>query len=173
MIKTQRTTIRAIDIRDEPDLFDIYKRPEVFENFGIGVYSRGQHLASIEKAVNRWQELGKGDLVAVYKSKVIARLILFPFEHEDFEIGYVLNPEYWGMGLGTEIAEALTNHAFKLGACKVKASARETNKISTRIIIKLGYTEVERKLGEDGISRVYFQKLKGASGECQLTKNSR
>jgi len=160
MITTQRTHIRPIEFKDEPDLFEIYKCPEVFQHFGSGPYSKEDHKASIKRAVNRWKELGKGELVAVHRSKVIARLILFSIEHNGFEIGYLLNPKYWGLGLASEIAEALTNQAFALGAEKVTACARESNAVSRHIIEKLGYTEVERKLGEDGINRLYFQKLK-------------
>lgn len=163
MIQTQRTYIRPIELKDEPDLFEIYKCPEVFKHFGSGPYSREDHKASIQRAVNRWSELGKGELVAVLKKTVIARLILFPIEHEDFEIGYVLNPNYWGMGLASELAEALTNQAFLLGAEKVTACTRETNTVSKHIITKLGYTEERQKLGEDGINRLYFQKLKGVA----------
>jgi RimJ/RimL family protein N-acetyltransferase len=163
MIQTERTYIRPIEVTDESDLFEIYKCPEVFEHFGSGPYSREDHIASIQRAVNRWKDLGKGELVAVYRNKAIARLILFPIEHEDFEIGYVLNPKYWGMGFATEIAAALTNQAFTLGAVKVTACARESNIASRRIIEKLGYTESERKLGEDGINRLYFQKLNGVA----------
>jgi RimJ/RimL family protein N-acetyltransferase len=160
MIWTKRTNIRPIEILDEPDLFEIYNCPEVFEHFGSGPYSREEHKASIDRAVNRWEELGKGELVAVYKNKIIARLILFPVEHEDYEIGYVINPKFWGMGFASEIAEALTTQAFLLGAEKVTACARESNAISRHIIVKLGFIEVNRKMGEDGINRIYFQKLK-------------
>lgn len=162
MIHTNRTFIRPIEIDDEPDLFEIYKCPEVFEHFGSGPYSREEHKSSIHRAVNRWIDLGKGELVAVYENRAIARLILFPMEHDDYEIGYILNPEHWGKGFASEIAEALTTQAFALGAEKVTACARESNLVSRRIIEKLGFTEVERKLGEDGISRLYFQKLKEA-----------
>lgn len=163
MIQTQRTYIRPIELKDEPDLYEIYSCPEVFKYFGSGPYSREDHRASIQRAVNRWSELGKGELVAVFDNKVIARLILFPIEHEDFEIGYVLNPKYWGRGLATELAEALTNQAFSLGAVKVTACARESNSVSRHIIEKLGYSKVNQKLGGDGINRLYFQKQKGGA----------
>jgi ribosomal-protein-alanine N-acetyltransferase len=158
MIQTNRTFIRPIEILDEPDLFEIYKCPKVFEHFGSGPYTRAEHKSSIHRAVNRWKELGKGELVAVYENRAIARLILFPKENEDYEIGYVLNPLYWGMGFASEIAEALTNFAFSLGAEKVTACARESNSVSRHIIEKLGFTEVGQKLGEDDINRLYFQK---------------
>ncbi len=163
MIHTPRTTIRPIEYPDEPDLFDIYKCPEVFENFGSGVYTRQEHQASIERAVQRWQDIGKGDLVAVYNNKVIAPLILFPIGHEDYEIGYVLNPKFWGLGLATEIATVLTDFAFSLGALSVKACVRETNLISKRIILKLGYVEIGKEFGEDGVNRLYFKKDKATS----------
>lgn len=160
MIRAQRTLIRPIKLEDEPDLFEIYNCPKVFEHFGLGPYSREKHRASIKRAVSRWIDKGVGDLAAAYKSKVIARLILFPTDHDDFEIGYVLNPNYWRMGFASELVQALTDHAFSVGASRVIACARESNVVSRRIIENLGYSEVERKLDNDGICRFYYQKLR-------------
>ncbi|WP_196159762.1 GNAT family N-acetyltransferase [Reinekea sp. G2M2-21] len=95
--------------------------------------------------------------------KVNAQLILFPIEHEDYEIGYVLNPSFWGLGLATGIVTALTDFAFSLRALCVKACVRETNLISKRIILKLAYVEVGNEFGEDGVNRLYFKKDKATS----------
>jgi len=156
MIITKRTVIRPIKLTDEPDLFEIYSKPEVFEHFGSGVYSRERHITSIKKAVANWSGRGQGDLVAEYSGKAIARLILFPIEAEEFEIGYVLHPQYWGKGFATEIASALLEHVFSLGADEVKACARESNTISLKIILGLGFRESHRELGNDGINRIYY-----------------
>ena len=158
MIKTRRTLIRPIFNSDEPDLFNIYKRSEVFEHFGAGVYSREQHQSSVCRAVKKWESNGQGDLVAQFGEIVIARLILFPKETEDYEIGYVLNPDYWGMGFASEIAAGLITHAFSLGAKHVVACARESNLVSRAILEKLQFIETHQVLGDDGINRVMYRR---------------
>ena len=157
MIQTRRTNIRPLAKKDEQDLFEIYSQPGVFKNFGTGVYTQGQNTISVERAVEKWRDCGKGDLVAEYNKKVIARLILFTSEPAEFEIGYDLNPMFWRKGLGTEIASALMNYAFSEGASNVKACARETNIISIKILQKLGFEETHREIGQNSICRIWFE----------------
>jgi len=157
MIQTRRTLIRPIALTDESDLFDIYKRSEVFEHFGNGVYTREEHSSSVSRAVKKWRDTGKGDLVAQFGEIVIARLILFPDESKDYEIGYILNPDYWRNGFGSEIAAGLLAHAFELGATYVVACARQRNMVSRGILEKLNFTETHRVLGEDKITRVWYR----------------
>jgi len=156
MIQTERTLIRPVEIADEPDLFEIYKRPEVFEHFGSGVYTRERNKASIERSVGKWKELGRGDLIAEFEGKVIGRFILFPADTPEFELGYVLNPEYWGRGFASEIACALVEYAFSLGEIQVKACARKSNQVSRKLLKKLGFNETQRQIGEDGIIRIWY-----------------
>ena len=53
------------------------------------------------------------------------------------EVGYVLNPEYWGRGIATEALEALLNFAFcELGANRVEAKYMIGNENSRRVMEK-------------------------------------
>ena len=157
MIETRRTTIRPIRASDESDLFDIYSRPEVFEHFGKGVYSKKEHIDSVNRALDKWESSRKGELVAEFEGSVIARLIFFPDHSDEYEIGYVINPKLWRMGFASEVAEGLVIHAFELGATKVVACARETNVVSLHILKKLNFTETHSVLGDDGINRLWLK----------------
>ena len=157
MIRTKRTIIRPIKIEDEPDLYEVYSDPQIFTHFGKGVYSREQHIDSIKRAVAKWEDKKRGDLVASYKGKVIARLIIFPNKKGDYEVGYVINANYWGKGLGREIAQGLITYAFEeKNAEKVVACIRESNLRSIAIVEALGFEETHRVIGTDGINRIWF-----------------
>jgi ribosomal-protein-alanine N-acetyltransferase len=71
--------------------------------------------------------------------------------HSKGEFGYVLHPDYWGRGLGTEIAKRLIRYGFEdLGLNRICARADTRNPASTRVMIKAGMTP-EGTLREDMI----------------------
>jgi RimJ/RimL family protein N-acetyltransferase len=60
----------------------------------------------------------------------------------DGELGYWLAEPWWGRGLATEAARAVTDHAFiSLGFVELKASYQLGNDASRRILLGLGFTE--------------------------------
>lgn len=61
-------------------------------------------------------------------------------EPETFELGYWLGRPFWGEGLGTEMAQALVDHAFgDLGAAFIEVRCRVVNAASRRVIQKCGF----------------------------------
>lgn len=65
----------------------------------------------------------------------------FDFEHGRAEVGYVLNPKFWGQGIATEAVSAAIEFAFKeLGANRVEAKFIQGNGASLRVMQKCGMT---------------------------------
>jgi RimJ/RimL family protein N-acetyltransferase len=67
---------------------------------------------------------------------------LRPYSLEDgaYEIGFHLQPDYWGKGLGTEAAKAVIDYAFTtLKANDLFAGHHPNNIGSTKILKKLGF----------------------------------
>lgn len=61
----------------------------------------------------------------------------------DIEIGYVLAPEIWGQGFGTEVAGAMADYVLeKLGAEKVVAYISPDHSASERVLKKCGFVAV-------------------------------
>jgi ribosomal-protein-alanine N-acetyltransferase len=57
------------------------------------------------------------------------------------EVGYVLNPDYWGKGIATEALTAIMNFAFcELEANRVEAKYMVGNEVSLRVMEKCGMT---------------------------------
>ena len=55
------------------------------------------------------------------------------------EIGYMLLPQYWNQGYGTEVAEWLMNMAKACAVRRVTAMTHAHNTASVRILEKLGF----------------------------------
>ncbi|OKI63928.1 GNAT family N-acetyltransferase [Micromonospora sp. CB01531] len=71
-------------------------------------------------------------------------------EHRRGEIGYVIHPDHWGRGLGTEVAGLLLRLAFEqVGLHRVEATTRPDHTASWRVLEKVG-------LRREGISRDHF-----------------
>lgn len=54
--------------------------------------------------------------------KVIGHVIFHPYEKNDYEIGWILNKDYWGMGIADEVTKELIKHAKQLGAESVSSN---------------------------------------------------
>lgn len=69
--------------------------------------------------------------------------------HNSAEIGYVLSKEYWGKGLITEAAEAITTFGFEsMNLVRIQARCFLENEGSERVMKKLGmlFEGINRKV---------------------------
>ena len=63
----------------------------------------------------------------------------FNCSHDSAEVGYVLNPEYWGRGIATEALEKVLEFGFEtLGLHRIEARFIEGNDPSRRVMEKVG-----------------------------------
>ncbi|MBR3842783.1 MAG: GNAT family N-acetyltransferase [Christensenellaceae bacterium] len=62
------------------------------------------------------------------------------FEQNDYEIGWVLHKDYWGMGIADEVTKELIQYARVLDAesCVIECDERQT--ASKRIAMKNGFS---------------------------------
>ena len=145
-LRTERLTLRKMSVDDARDMYDYARRPEVTKYLLWYEHESEQqsyeHLSYIADAYRRgdyydWAvtltESGKMVGTCGYTS--------FNFEHGRVEIGYVLNPDFWGQGIATEAVSALTEFAFKeLNANRVEIHFIEGNNASLRVAEKCGMT---------------------------------
>jgi len=65
----------------------------------------------------------------------------FNCSSDSAEVGYVLNPEYWGKGIATEALTRILHYAFHdLKLHRVEAKYIEGNERSRRVMEKVGMT---------------------------------
>ena len=79
------------------------------------------------------------------------------------EIGYILHPDYWGLGLATEALTAVIAHIFAHHPVEaLRADIDPRNVPSIRLLERLGFTFTHRaertwKLGEEWCDSVYYE----------------
>ena len=134
---------------------------EDFMRFSLGVYSRKQTAAFLEKIL-AWQNRGLPSQFAVLSradNLLIGYCGLFHQEVDgtnEIEIGYRLHPNYWNKGLATEAAQAVRDHAFRdLNLSRVISLIHPENAASRRVAEKCG-CNFERKTVFKGSPALVF-----------------
>lgn len=85
--------------------------------------------------------------------------LTFNEEECALEIEYMLLPEYWGLGYGSELAAILTEIAGDSGlADTVNAITDPDNERSGKILLKNGFRLVKNYINEDGEPAVLYSK---------------
>jgi [ribosomal protein S5]-alanine N-acetyltransferase len=68
-------------------------------------------------------------------------IIIKSFVHQSGEIGYILDPDYWGKGIGTLLGSALVERGFsELNLHKISATCDPQNISSQKVLTKIGMT---------------------------------
>lgn len=65
-----------------------------------------------------------------------------PDETNAVEIGYAVEPPYWGLGYATEAVAAMVAWAKQTGAGTIKASTEKDNVASQKVLLKNGFRQV-------------------------------
>ncbi|TMP90135.1 MAG: GNAT family N-acetyltransferase [Verrucomicrobia bacterium] len=160
MIETPRLILRPFHEEDLDLLAPLMANPD-FMRFSLGVHSREQTAAFLDKVIN-WQRRGLPSQFAVIHC-VDHRLIGYcGFLHQqvnatdEIEIAYRLDPDYWGRGLATEAAMAVRDHAFRnLKLTRVISLIHPDNLPSRRVAEKNGM-KIEKKTVFRGLPTLVF-----------------
>ena len=76
---------------------------------------------------------------------------------DDVELGYIVDPSFWGQGFATEMAAAVAGHAFTvLGLSSLVAFTGEENLASRRVMEKVGFL-YERDFLDEGVQNVLYR----------------
>jgi len=143
-IETPRLILRNFSVTDLDRIVELTSNPG-FMRFSSGsLFDREQAEAFLERLVAPVR-LGKPSQFAVIlreTEKLIGYCGFFlqTFDQvEELEIGYRLDPDYWGRGLATEAARAVRDHAFRnLRAKRVISLILPENVPSRRVALKNG-----------------------------------
>ena len=99
------------------------------------------------------------DFVAEYAGRAIGKAGFWRLP----EIGFILHPDCWGQGLGSEAVAAVIDHGFKTrGLSEITADVDPRNQASVRFLEKLGFVETGResktiKVGSEWCDSVYYR----------------
>ena len=134
LLETERLVLRVRTVADAVDIFDYASRPEVSYPAGFPPVKTLEdeiyYLEHILPERNQKENLPAGYGIVVKGTDKIVGSVDFNHRHEDdvLEIGYLLHPDYWGLG-------------FKdLGLHKIELTCFGYNVQSQLVAEKLGFT---------------------------------
>lgn len=146
MIETERLSLRRFTEADR-DTVARWNADPVFTRHLAGVQTREQSDEVFDRWQRHWEERGFGLLAVewVETGELIGRV--GPQYHrlwaDDPEVGWALDPAWWGRGIATEAGAAAVRWAFgDLGFERVVSITIEPNTASRNVMAKLGFTFV-------------------------------
>ncbi|MDA3731232.1 GNAT family N-acetyltransferase [Niameybacter massiliensis] len=145
VLETTRLVLRPWTLEDVEDLYDYAKDPRVGPNAGWPPHKDKEMSKKIVESF-----IKAGDVYAIelkFHHKVIGSIGLHEISKKDEfgvmeqrEVGYVLHPEYWGMGYITEGVKAVLSYAFEvLHIDVIWCSHFEFNERSKHVIERCGF----------------------------------
>lgn len=177
-IDTPRLILRKPQAADAADLHDAMRRPEAMR-----YWSRPEHdsLAETAEFLARMRA-GEGagdDFVIVLRDqdRVIGKAGAWRLP----EVGFLLHPDFWGLGLAHEAMAAVVAHLFRwhdLPALTAEADPR--NAASLGLLHRLGFRETHRatrtmQWRDEWCDSVYLQRERAPAAEKPIssTKSDR
>ena len=147
VLKTKRLVLRQVTMKDAPWYFEHFNTKEIVEGQDHqGPRNMKEARAELKlyfmdtfrrKRGVRWGITIKGD------DKLIGSAGFYKWvqpERYQAEMGYDLNPAYWGKGIMTEALIAIIQHGFdRMGLHRIEVLISHHNKRSQRLMQNLGF----------------------------------
>lgn len=164
ILKTERLSLRQLEIGDEQEIFTLRSDSE------INKYLDRPISHTLEDARNFINKINEHILnnAALYwaitvenNNTLVGTICLFGFSNENIncEIGYELLTNYQGQGIMQEAAEKVIDYAFNtIKVQKIEASLHKDNQRSIQLLNKLSFHKSADETNPELIS-YYLKKL--------------
>jgi len=144
-LETERLLLRPITMKDAPDIFAYASNPEVTKYVRFVTHKSIKDTHAFIRRVQTSYRKGVTPLWGM-QLKASGRLIgasgflQCPNPDQRAELGYVINPDYWGEGYVTEAAKALCDFAFReMKVNRIEAGTIVGHVASARVLEKCGF----------------------------------
>lgn len=143
-LETENLLFRSVKRSDLQDIHNYASNPKTSQFLLWEPHKNLQYTQEfIELVISRYKSGEYSDWALVHKKsgRMIGTCGFTKIDEENsiIEIGYVINPEFWGMGLATEAAKKITDFAFNVvGANRVEAKFMFGNDASLAVMKKIG-----------------------------------
>ena len=155
-METKRLIIRRFTPDDWQDLHEYLSQPQTVEYEPYDIFTE---TASKKEAVRRSEDNNFLAVCLKDCGKLIGNIYLSKQDFDTYELGYVFNQNYHGMGYATEAAAFLIDDIFRNhNARRVIAMCNPLNKPSWRLLERLGF----RREGHL-IQNIYFKRDKSGN----------
>jgi [ribosomal protein S5]-alanine N-acetyltransferase len=148
-LRGKRIVLREFDEDDAPAIFSYASQPDVARYVRWDVHP---DIDTTRDVLRTWIDNAHADPRTAYEVAAVpadkalpARMIgagrigVTSTRHKSGDIGYVVHPDHWGEGVGSEIAILLVRFGFEqLGLHRIAATAHPDNPASQRVLEKVG-----------------------------------
>jgi [ribosomal protein S5]-alanine N-acetyltransferase len=162
-VTTERLRGRRPEPGDLPDYVRIFTDSRVDEDLWPADLRTPDRVAEILKAsIEHWDRWGFGAWTVLERSseRIVGRVGLeytSKFGHPEVEVEWFIDPDAWGRGYATEMAEEAVRAAFTtLGLDTLISYTTPDNTASRAVMEKLGMT-YERDVENAGLPHVLYR----------------
>lgn len=158
---TDRLFAEKIKPSDLDKFFSMHTNLQVMTTLG-GLRTEEQTHDNLEWNLQQWKDNGFGLWLFYLKDtkEWVGRAGLRRVEvggHEEIELGYALMPQFWKLGLATEMAKACIEIAFEvIRLDNIVSFTLTTNKASQRVMEKAGF-QYERDITHADLPHVFYR----------------
>ena len=143
-LETERFFLRKLSMDDTDDMYEYSKRNDVTEYLVWSPHPNKEYTFEyLSYLQNRYKTGDFYDWAIVCKDscKMIGTcgFTRFDFQHNGGEVGYVINPEYKGKGIATEVSARIIRFGFEnLALERIECKFIIENEASRRVMEKNG-----------------------------------
>ena len=144
VINTPRLILREITLNDTKDMFEYAQLPYIGPDAGWEPHGSISHTKEVINMFRRkkiYGQLGVYAIILREENKMIGTCELHTYVAGfKAELGYTVNPEYWGRGIAVEASKGLLKWGFEgLGLRRIECMCFIRNNQSRRVCEKLGF----------------------------------
>lgn len=157
-IKTKRLLLRPMKTTDRDDLFAVFGDPKAMQYWSTRPHTNADQTAAFIRETLEADPLETADFAIELDGRVVGKAGFWRLP----EVGYLLHPDYWRQGYGTEALRALIAYGFQeRGLDRVTADVDPDNQASIALLQKLGFAETGREkntlqIGGSWFDSIYF-----------------
>ena len=127
-LRTERLTLRPASLKDVDALHAVFSNPRAMRYWDTLPHSQVTQTRQFVEAMMHTPFAQGEDFVAEYAGRVIGKAGFWRLP----EIGYILHPDCWGQGLGSEAVAAVADYGFKTrGLSEITADVDPRNQASS------------------------------------------
>jgi ribosomal-protein-alanine N-acetyltransferase len=150
MIQTSRLLIRKFESKDYKQLYNLDSNPKVHEYlYNSPMKSYVEAKEYIQAQLTQHKKYGVGRLAVLDKKNNFIGWVGLKFNDSMinnrtnfYDLGYRLNPNYWGRGIATEASIAILDHYKKFK--NIYGIASVENIASNKVLIKSGLVYINK-----------------------------
>lgn len=138
-IRTDRLVMKPYSERDEKEMIDLLKNECIKATYMIPDFRTRDDEIAMFKRLLRDSHSDEHLEIGIYREdRLIGFLNDVEMNSDTVELGYVIHPDFHGLGYATEALKAVINKLFEMGYQEIITGAFEHNIASIKVMQKCG-----------------------------------